>query len=181
MSARDAPPDAGFTLIELMISLGLFALIAVAGMGLVDGVLGVSGRTEARLDRLADVQRATFAFGSDLEQLTRGPLTGDATQLRFSRAAPGVGGPPVAIGYRVTGGVLVREMGARPQRLLEGVDAARFRFFDNGWQDGWPPSREREAEWPRAVSVEMEVRTDNGLSGRLRRVVTLPVPPQDPR
>ncbi len=62
----------GFTLLELMISLGLFALIAVAGLALVDSVIGVDGRTEARLDRVADLQRAMVVVSSDLDQIAPG-------------------------------------------------------------------------------------------------------------
>ncbi len=43
--------EEGFTLIELMISLALFGLLAMAGFALVDGVLGIQARTAGRLDR----------------------------------------------------------------------------------------------------------------------------------
>ena len=39
MKRAAEPGQAGFTLIELMISLGLFALIAVAGLALVEGII----------------------------------------------------------------------------------------------------------------------------------------------
>jgi general secretion pathway protein J len=41
VSKRPEAGEAGFTLIELMISLGLFALIAVAGLALVEGIINV--------------------------------------------------------------------------------------------------------------------------------------------
>ncbi len=169
------PDDAaGFTLLELMISLGLFALIAVAGLALVDSVIGVDGRTEARLDRVADMQRAMVVISSDFDQIAPGPLAGDAAGVRFARAAPGFGGPPVAVAYRVAGGRLLRVVGGRPQLVLGDVQAARWQYFDGGWLPGWPPAPDRATAWPRAVSVELQLGGTAG--GTLRRVVTLPVP-----
>ncbi|WP_226948552.1 PulJ/GspJ family protein, partial [Rhizorhabdus wittichii] len=70
--------EAGFTLIELMISLALFGLIALAGLALVDSLMGIRDRTEGRLDRLAEVQRAMYVIDNDLTQISPGPLQGDA-------------------------------------------------------------------------------------------------------
>ncbi len=166
--------EAGFTLLELMISLGLFALIAVAGLALVDSVIGVDGRTEARLDRVADMQRAMVVISSDLDQIAPGPLGGDAAGVRFQRSAPGVGGPPIGVGYRVVGGQLLRVVGGRPQLVLDQVKGARWRYFDGGWLDRWPPAPDRSLDWPRAVVVELQVAGTGG--GSLRRIVTLPIP-----
>ncbi len=168
------PRESGFTLLELMISLGLFALIAVAGLALVDSVIGVDGRTEARLDRVADLQRAMVVIASDLDQIAPGPLAGDAAGLRFARAAPGFGGPPVAVAYRVADGRLERSVGGRRQLVLDRVAGAQWRYFDGGWLPAWPPAPDRADTWPRAVVVELQVGGPGG--GMLRRIVTLPSP-----
>lgn len=170
--------DAGFTLLELIISLGLFALISVAGLGLLDSVLNVQGRTEARLSRLADVQRAMFVIQSDLDQVTRGEISGGGGAIAFTRVAGGVGGPPMPVRYGETAGVLVRNA-PLPQLLLSGVAGTRWRFRDgDAWIDRWPPDEARKGEWPRAVSVEMQV-SGQGPSGGLRRVIVLPALPKD--
>jgi general secretion pathway protein J len=159
-----------------MISLALFALIAVAGLALVDSVLGVQGRTEGRLDRLATLQRAMLVVGSDLEQIARGDLSGEGQELRFTRAAPGIGGPPIGVSYALAGGVLTRSAGGAAQALLPGVSAARWRFFDGGWVDRWPVGGGVEAKaWPRAVELEVTL----AQGGALRRVVQLPVRPEE--
>lgn len=171
MTGRSA--EQGFTLLELIISLGLFALISVAGLGLLDSVLNVQGRTEARLARLADLQRAMFVIQSDLDQVTRGEITGGGAAIAFRRIAGGVGGPAVAVSYGAAGGMLVRSA-PQPQPLLQGVEAQRWRFRDGGaWLDRWPPSATRRDEWPRAVSIELRV-SGQGPQGTLRRVVVLP-------
>lgn len=165
--------EQGFTLIEVMISLGLFALIAVAGLGLVDSVLGVQGKTEQRLDRLADYQRAMFIVSSDLDQLARGPVAGGGAAISFTRSAAGFGGPPVPVAYASRGGVLLRIAGVAPQTVLTGVTDARWRFYDQGsWVDHWPLDDEHKDDRPQAVAIDMRVD-----GGTLRRVVTLPADP----
>lgn len=170
--------EEGFTLLELIISLGLFALIAVAGLGLLDSVLNVQGRTEARLSRLADLQRAMFVVQSDLDQITRGEMSGGGNGIAFTRIAGGLGGPPVPVRYGAAQGVLVRSA-PQPQMLLQGVTETKWRFRDGDrWVDRWPVNEDRKTEWPRAVSVEMQVAGD-GPQGTLRRVVVLPDQPRD--
>ncbi|MCW4460114.1 prepilin-type N-terminal cleavage/methylation domain-containing protein [Sphingomonas sp. BT-65] len=173
------PDEGGFTLLELIISLGLFALIAVAGLGLLDSVLNVQGRTDTRLSRLADLQRAMFVIQSDLDQITRGEVSGGGSGIAFTRIAGGMGGPPVPVRYGAAEGVLVRSA-PQPQMLLQGVAETRWRFRDgNAWIDRWPPSEKRKAEWPRAVSIEMQIAGVQGPQGLLRRVVMLPDQPRD--
>lgn len=168
--------DSGFTLIELMISLGLFALIAVAGLAMVDGILRVQGRTEQHLDGLAAVQRTVSIVTSDLDQISAGRIQGNGADLSFTRSAPGSGGPPLEIRYTFAGGVIVRQAGPVPQPLLPGNTGMRWRFRDGaGWTDRWPASDSEEDRdrWPRAVALELTT-----PAGMLRRVVLLPVRPE---
>lgn len=172
--------EAGFTLIELMISIGLFALIAVAGLALVDGIIKVQGRTEHRLDRLADLQRAVFVVTSDLDQIAPGEISGGGTGLHLRRAAPGLGGAAVPLDYALAGDTLVRRAGAMPQRLLSGISGLRFRFWDGAWADRWPLREEDKARWPRAVAMEMRVAGPGGNPVTVRRVVALPARAEEP-
>lgn len=167
--------DAGFTLIELMISLLLFALIAVAGLALLDSVLGVGGKTEVRLDRLSALQRTVLVVSGDLEQVARGDMAGGGNRLSFTRAAPGVGGSPVGVRYALERGVLTRDAGGGRQALLAGVGGIRWRFFDAGWSDRWPPSPDGAKRWPRAVELELSFGPQRGL----RRLVLLPARAKD--
>lgn len=180
---RKDPAETGFTLVELMISLGLFALIAVAGLAMVQGILNVQGRTENRLDRLAEVQRTMFVLTSDVDQIAHGRVEGDAVKgLTFTRAAPGIGGQPAQVHYSVVGGTLVREAGSTPQPLLAGVSRAQYRFFDHGWINKWPRNDEEADKWPSAIEISMQVATPGGgPSGTLRRVITLPARVDEPR
>ena len=180
-NAAGAAPGAdgaeGFTLIELMISLGLFALVAVAGLAMVDGILGVQGRTEARLDRMAALQRAMFAVGNDLDQIADADVSGDAGRLSFTRAAPGLGGPVLPISYQLQDGALVRLVAGRPQLLLPGVRQVRWRYLGDQWQAAWPPAPDRQRDWPRAIEMEVELLPGQTPTGSLRRLVALPARP----
>lgn len=176
--------EAGFTLIELMISLALFGLIAVAGLALVEGTLGIEARTGGRLDRLAEVQRAIYVVTLDLEQLADGELSGAADGLSFNRRAAALGGIPVPVRYALDGTTIGRHLGSPTgggsQRLLAGVSALRWSFYEPGagWIDRWPPAPDRAEEWPAAVSAEIMLAGGApGPSGALRRVVALPSRP----
>jgi general secretion pathway protein J len=169
--------EAGFTLIELMISLGLFALIATAGLALVQGVLNVQGRTEVRLDRLAELQRTMFVITADLDQISAGQVSGEGGQVKFSRTAPGTGGRSAEVLYTVNDGALVRSVGRAQQPLLTGISSARWRFYDGGrWVDRWPVNEEEVNRWPGAIEVELQVGAGRsaGMQGSLRRIVVLP-------
>ncbi|MFD1786598.1 prepilin-type N-terminal cleavage/methylation domain-containing protein [Sphingomonas floccifaciens] len=173
---RKACGDHGFTLIELMISLLLFALIAVAGVALVDSVLGVQGRTETRLDRLTALQRTMLVVSSDVEQVAAGDIVGGGSSLTFRRAAPGVGGVPATIRYALDRGVLVRDAGGGAQALLRDVANVRWRFAaGTAWIDRWPAGDPKL--WPGAI--ELEVTFSGQPSGTIRRVVALPVRAKD--
>lgn len=176
MNGKPREAEAGFTLIELMISLGLFALIATAGLALVQGIMNVQGRTEARLDRLSELQRAMFVITSDLDQIATGQVSGGGANVKFSRAAPGTGGQAVEVQYVVAGGVLTRVVGRAQQPLLTSIGGARWRFYDNGWIDSWPRNEQEANRWPQAIEVEMQLVSpaQGGAAGTLRRVVVLP-------
>ena len=177
MTVPRAPAEAGFTLIETIIALALFGLIAVAGLALVDSVLGIRARTDGRLERLAELQRAMFVIGADLDQISAGPIAEAQGTLSFRRHATSLDGRGEAVRYTLAGDTLQRSLGAdkRPaQRLLTGVSAARWSYFvpGSGWRAGWPPDPQQADFWPAAVALDVTLR-----EGTLRRVVDLPERP----
>lgn len=182
MTGRPPPGEGGFTLVELLVSLGLFALIAVAGVALVDSIIGIQARTATRLDRLDAVERTMFVLQSDLDQVTAGPIAGGGGALSFRRVAPGLGGVPIALSYRGVGPVLVRAGAGRVQPVIAGVAGVRFTFFDGArWVERWPPAPpppDAPPVWPRAVALEMRLTGTGTTAGLLRRVVALPAAPE---
>lgn len=177
MTDRDGPRanDAGFTLIEVVVALALFALISLAGLALVDTVLDVEHRTAGRLERLGDLERAMFVVGRDLEGIADAPLAGTAAAVAFVRRA--ADGRPVAVRYALAGTTLERVADGRPQAVLDGVTAVRWHYYavPRGWQPRWP-GPDGAAAWPLAVALDLTL--PGRFGGTLRRVVDLPVRPR---
>jgi general secretion pathway protein J len=176
--------DAGFTLVEVVVALGLFALIATAGGGLVTTLLDARQHTARRLDRVADVERAMALVARDLDEIADAPLVGSCTGVAFARhrggwdGGGGAGGGAVGTRYRVAGGRFERVAAGPPQVLLDGVAAACWHYYGapGGWQDHWPADPAQAQAWPAAVALDLDL-AGPPPNGRLHRVVDLPVRP----
>lgn len=70
MTQPDArsPAQAGFTLIEMLVALTIFAMLAAAGVLLLGNSVSAQAQVKARLDDMATVQRAAGAMAADLGQ-----------------------------------------------------------------------------------------------------------------
>jgi general secretion pathway protein J len=172
------PKEAGFTLIEVMISLALFALISMAGIALIDAVVRVEERTAGRLERLGQFQRTMFVLSRDLEQISTGSLEQVEGGVRFERQGASVYDPPRPVSYSVRGESLFRAAGA-DQRLIDGVAGVEWSFFfeGRGWQRILPTNEQTGTEQPAAIAVQILMNEGDNPSGTLRRVVELPTPP----
>lgn len=169
--------DAGFTLVEVVVAVGLFGLIAMAGFTLLDSELGVQARTDGRLERLGDMQRAMYVLSADFEQMSSEPVTAGSA-VSFRRLAAESPGGEVEVRYSLDGAVLVRTVAGRPQRLIDGVAAARWSFYaePTGWTAQWP----QDPAAPRPSAAALDVTLAPGpetAGGTLRRVVALPERP----
>ncbi len=167
-------PNSGFTLIEVVVALALFALIAAAGTALVTTVLDAERHTAGRLDRLADLERTMAVITRDFTEIADAPLVGSATGIAFDRH-DGTGATGVS--YRLAAARFERVRHGRPALLLAPVTALSWHYYDRpgGWQDHWPADEAQTQTWPAAVMVEIAVGGAPG--GRLRRVVDLPARP----
>ncbi len=176
--ARIGRASAGFTLIEVVVALALFALIAAAGAALVSTVLDAERHTAGRLDRLADAERAMAVVTRDLTEISDAPLVGSAAEIAFDRHRAG-GGDGVA--YRLTEGRFERVAAGRPQRLLDHVGGVHWQYYTRpgGWRDQWPRTPAEARIWPTAVAVDLDL-AGQPPNGRLRRIVDLPVRPLPP-
>ena len=171
-------PQAGVTLVEVLVSLVIFAIIGVAGYGMLDQVARTQRLTEGRLQRLGQMQRAMLLLDQDFRQATARSLVRDAGGVGFERAA---GDGVVGLHYDLTGGDFMRHLAddrgkaLADQVLLTGVTGVEWQFYAKSWGTVWPPSGEvlppgMAAPNPAAVAVTLTL--TNGLT--LRRVALLP-------
>ncbi|MGD8936285.1 MAG: type II secretion system minor pseudopilin GspJ [Thiogranum sp.] len=161
----------GFTLLELLIALAIFALVGAMAFGGLKGVLDQKEHTMAQSQRLSDLQKAYRIMQRDLEQMVNRKIRnefGDQVDalvggsgfngVEFSRA--GYANPAgflrsdiQRVAYipdqetllRRTWRVLDRAQDTLPdeQVLVEGMQRFSMRFLDkdNEWQEQWPPQQ----------------------------------------
>ncbi|MDZ3994217.1 type II secretion system protein GspJ [Pseudomonas sp. Teo4] len=179
----------GFTLLELLLALAIFALLALGSATLFSTLV----RTEAALQRQADelralgramslIQRDAWqgVFPTSLEA-TGYAVSLDRQRLRWmlsDEASDSVaaGSHLRVVEYWFEEGALWRrrrslEQGeGRPQRLLDNVSELRWRLHvpGQGWTAQWP-GPERHALVPNAI----EVTISSGRFQRLRRLLPL--------
>ena len=156
----------GFTLVELMVALLIFGMLAAAGVGLLRFSVDAQGATKVRLDALARERRVEALIASDAAQavprVTRNDA-GDPVQA-FDGGAGGftlvrAGVDPLddssrpslqKVNYELEGGRLLRRTwpmldGAQPNPpalLLDGVAGLTLRYRSkDGWRAVWDPIR----------------------------------------
>lgn len=182
---KERPGEAGFTLVELLISLLIFGLLASAGVGLLAFSVRAQEASAQRLDEISAIRRVGALLSSDLAQATP-RLVRDVDGARLP-AFTGEGGAPdaVALGfvrrgwsngseaaraslqrvqYRLVDGRLERLSwpmldGAEPGKpaiVLRGVKSMTVRYRRKGeWRETW--DAERAESIPEAVEVVMDL------------------------
>ncbi len=195
--------NAGFTLLELLVSLSIFALIGAMAYGGLQSVMTLQSRTEEASEQLADLQKAYRIMQRDLEQIvvrkirneygdTVGELVGGRgfTGVEFSRA-----GHPNPAGFlrsdlqrvayvpdqdtllRQTWRVMDRAQDSRPdeQVLVAGIRRFSMRFLGaaNEWLETWPPVQGSSAT-PSGLPQAVEVELELDNSGIINWIFRLP-------
>jgi len=153
----------GFTLVELMVGLFLFGLMAAAGTSLLASASGASVQAQAMADDTGDLARLTALLNADCAQAAPRrwrDIKGEPrpafsandgalfTLIRRGWANPAgnVRASLQRVSWRLEGDRLIRRSSAMLDGsdagtetvLLSGVSAARLRLLGpNGWQDGW--------------------------------------------
>lgn len=187
----------GFTLLEMLLAVALFALTMALAYGGLSALLRASEQLHDSAGRLGRLQFALTLFERDLDAVaergvrdaygsTLAAVQGTAQRLEFTRhghanrlALPRAELERVAWLrrgdglYRLRWNVLDRAPGSEPSedRLLDGVGDMRIAYLDAQGREfrQWPPPRE-SAVLPRALRVEWEL---EGF-GTIRRVLELP-------
>jgi general secretion pathway protein J len=169
--------DAGVTLIEVLVSLALFALIAGAGFSVLDQVLRAQSLTEVRLARLTEMQRMMHLVLRDFSESLPGSVQGDDAGVSASRTAAGQG--QVTVTYALNAGTLSRTVSLGQndgvdQLLLSDVATLRWQFLDGRgqWQDRWPSPETPQTADLRAVALTVSLLPPG--QGELHRLIAVP-------
>jgi len=181
MVARGA--EAGVTLVEVIVALGLGSLIAIAGFSVLDTTLSTQSRMEGRLERLAQLRRAVHLIDIDLQQISGPPIIVEGPFIGFRRHDAHVADGTLAINYMVRAGTLQRSVrraldGVIEQDLISDVRALSWQVSKDGhtWID---PDGKSDEELPLGIRAEITLGTErSGPSGVIHRIVRLPTAAQ---
>lgn len=171
--------EMGVTLIEMLVSLAIFAVIGIAGLTVIDTIAKTGERTEGRLERLAEIDRAFLVIRRDLAQITRMETRLNNESLAFRRFDAD---SAVGVTYKVENSVLTRsiqlsEPGPTDQHLLTDVTIMRWRLLDRtkNWTSVWPPEGSTDPHRPMAAELTLEVNREGfERLQRITRIFTLP-------
>jgi general secretion pathway protein J len=204
MMHPDLAPRNGFTLVELMVALGLFGLIAGASVAMLAMAVSTREATQGRLDVQAQLLQARALLNADLGQAVPRRWRDEAGRPQPAFASdPGTGlllrvvragwsNPDAApraslqrVEWRLADGVIERRAAPMvdgapfgpPARLLKGVRRVRLRVHSGGaWGDGWPSPG--TAVGPDALPQAVELVFDCPDTGQLRQLFLLPPQPR---
>jgi general secretion pathway protein J len=193
-------PAHGFSLIELLVALVVFAALAAAAYGGLAAIARTRGALAVQQDRFGAIVRSVSALERDLRQAVARPVRGndnavlpalvgnpdnvEFTRLGFAnpRAEPRSNLERVVYaldGSKLRRGryaVLDRAPNSAPAttELLDRVGELHLRYFgvDGIWRDTWPPApvAAHLSDVPRAI----EFRFVPAQLGEIRRIVELP-------
>jgi len=148
----------GFTLLEIMIALTIFAVISTLAWQILDGAMRTSSATDASAAKLNQVQRAWSLMERDFFQLqARAPRnesdvfvqTDDAIEMTTLN---GVSGSVQLerVRWRLEEGRLYRDIwpaidgpeNVKPEEvpIVNDVKSIAWRFYSKGWQKSWTDS-----------------------------------------
>lgn len=202
MSLPRVSRHAGFTLVEVLVAVALFALASALAFGGLDALARARTQLDAENERLGRLQFAIGLIERDLRSVAQravrdgqgaplAPLLGGQDRIELSRhgLSNGLALPRAElerIGYRLERGtlqrlryaVLDRTASTQPiaDALLDRVDGLQLRYLAEDGRElaQWPPPRAAGEAPPAAVELTLTLPD----YGELRRVLELPEAPQ---
>ncbi len=193
--------ERGFTLVEMLVALSIFAAIAAMGVGLLRSSVDTQDAVQERLKAMGGINRLRAVMANDLAQAVQRSTRGPAGE-----AVPAFVGSPNGFAF-VHGGAGSADGGARPaiervayaqvggewrratQPMLDGTAlgegdrlvadvarvAVRYRDDKGNWGESW--NSEPGDRLPRAVEVRLSRTGREALTMLFLTAPTLPPPP----
>ena len=190
----------GFTLLELLVALSIFALLAAMAYGGLNTVMRAQQATTAQAERLARLQKTFFWLGRDITQAVDRKIRDEFGDLQPAMVGVGIGERRLELtrnGWRNPAGrqrshlqrvawglrdeqlvrlywnVLDRAQDSKPLEtvLLDDVQKLELRYLDG--RQKWHdvwPAVTRGVQSKVALPRAVEVTVETGREGRIRRV-----------
>lgn len=178
----------GFTLLEILVALFIFTIIAMIMVGALHTVLTTQSVTEKNAARFNQLQMAITIISRDLEQIIDRPiinpagtkenaLIGTNNDLRFTHSGNAnpngelVRSTLQRTHYFSRNRTIIRESWpelditrdstSAQRELLTDIDELSFEYLDqNGkFQHTWPPQGQSQANLPYAVRITLSLKT----------------------
>ncbi len=168
----------GFTLLEIMIALTIFAVISTLAWQILDGAMRTSSATDASAAKLNQLQRAWSLMERDFFQLQARAPRNEPDVFRQDENAielttlNGVSGTVQLerVRWRLEEGVLYRDVWPaidgpetiKPDEVpvVREVKSMQWRFYLKGWQKSWTDNTHQPE------GVELSLTMDNGDTWR---------------
>jgi general secretion pathway protein J len=199
--AQHTESQRGFTLVEMLVALSIFAMIAAMGVGLLRGSIDTQDAVQGRLKAMGGMNRLRAIMSNDLAQAVQRPTRGAAGEavpafagsgngfafVHGGAASQGDGPRPNVerVAYALVGGEWRRATQpmldgttlGEGDRLIGEVAAARVRYRDErgNWNESW--TSEPGDRLPRAVEVRLTRTGREALTLLFLTAPTLPPPP----
>jgi general secretion pathway protein J len=170
----------GFTLVEMMVALFIFGMIAGASVLLLRQSVDAEARSAVRLEEMGDLRRFSAILAQDMTLMLPRPsrdaigsdrialISADRVLLGFTRQVPQIDPLPGTsslqrVEWALTDGRLTRATAPKadgaamsaPVPILAGIESATLRFRDRQglWQGDWRP--QRTDELPIAIELTL--------------------------
>lgn len=202
---RRRPGARGFTLLELLIALSIFALISAMAYSGMNSVMTQRAQTELKAEQLKRLQLAFSIMERDFSQLIDRPVRGAyGSTLEALVGSSGIDGVELTraghanpagfrrsdlqrVRYQSEDQQLLRQhwkvldrapdSEAVQQVLLDDVEGFALRYLDQSdqWQENWPPVGQ-PGQAPAGLPRVIEVELETGDFGKISWLFRLPEP-----
>lgn len=193
---------AGFTLLEIMVAIAIFAVLAAAAYGGMNSIVRAQIAVRESSDVLDAISRALARFEKDLKQAYNrsawgaygtidAAMVGDSnslsvTTMAMTAGAAGASATPVRVRHTLARGRWLRTQTAAldlapstpetTRLILDDFSAASLRYLDAQLRehDRWPPANAAlEGASPDTLPRAVELRLTSKRFGEIRRLIAL--------